>query len=192
MTVAQPGTAVAHYVLDRSASRFTVRAFAGGMLSALGHSPTLAIRDFSGEVEFDPADLSKASLRLRIRADSLEVMDEIKNSDRKELESTMNQKVLESSKYPDIVYESTQVSVEQLSEGRFKAVIQGNLSLHGVTRRQPVSAQVTFAGDKLRASGEFTLLQTAHGIGLVNVAGGALKVKDELKFNFDIVARRPE
>ena len=192
MTAAHPGTAVAHYALDKSASRFTVRAFAGGMLSALGHSPTMAIRDFSGQIEFDPVDPSKASLRLAIRAGSLEVMDEIKSSDRKELESTMNQSVLEIAKYPAIVYESTQAAAEQFAEGRYKAVIQGNLSLHGLTRSQPVTAQVTLSGNVLRASGEFTILQTSYGIRLVNVAGGALKVKDELKFNFDLVARKQE
>jgi polyisoprenoid-binding protein YceI len=75
---------VDHYVLDKSASRFTVRAFATGMLSALGHNPTIAIRDFSGDVTFDPANIEKASLRLQIRADSLEVTDDIKSKDRKE------------------------------------------------------------------------------------------------------------
>ncbi len=47
-------------------------------------------------------------------------------------------------------------------------------------------------GDMLRASGEFSLLQSDYGIPLVSVAGGALKVKDELKFTFDIVARKQE
>ena len=42
----------------------------------------------------------------------------------------------------------------------------------------------------LRASGEFTVRQTDYGIKPVSVAGGALKVKDELKFSFDIVARK--
>jgi hypothetical protein len=44
----------------------------------------------------------------------------------------------------------------------------------------------------LRASGEFALKQTDYGIKLVSVAGGALKLKDELKFSFEIVARRQE
>ncbi len=78
------------YLLDKSASRFTVRVFAGGMLSALGHSPTLAIRDFDGEAGFDPAVPSQASLRIKIRADSLEVTDDISSKDRREMESTMN------------------------------------------------------------------------------------------------------
>jgi hypothetical protein len=52
-----------------------------------------------------------------------------------------------------------------------------------------VTAQVTVTGDMLRAYGEFSILQSDYGIPLVNVAGGALKLKDELKFAFDIVAR---
>ena len=56
MTASATGIAVGHYLLDQSASRFTVRVFASGMLSALGHSPTMAIRDFNGEASFDPDD----------------------------------------------------------------------------------------------------------------------------------------
>ncbi len=83
-----------------------MRAFASGMLSALGHNPTIAIRDFSGEANFDPAAPEQASLRIQIRADSLEVTDDISSKDRREMESTMNEKVLESAKYPTITFES--------------------------------------------------------------------------------------
>jgi hypothetical protein len=46
--------------------------------------------------------------------------------------------------------------------------------------------------DMLRAYGEFSILQSNYGIPLVSVAGGTLKLKDELKFTFDIVARKQE
>jgi polyisoprenoid-binding protein YceI len=192
VTAAQPGTAVAHYLIDKSVSRFTVRAFASGMRSALGHNPTIAIRDFAGEAGFDPAATGQASLRLQIRADSLEVTNDISSKDRKEIEGMMNEKVLESSKYATIVFESAEASANQLGEGRYRIVMNGNLSLHGVTRRLPVTAQVTVTGDMLRASGEFSILQSDYGIPLVSVAGGALKLKDDLKFTFDIVARQKE
>ena len=91
------------YELDKRASKFLVRV-CRGMLSKLGHNPTIAIRDFSGEVNFDPAAPGRASLRMEIRADSLEVTDEISGKDRKEMESMMNQKVLESSKFPAITF----------------------------------------------------------------------------------------
>jgi len=183
---------VGHYLLDKSTSRFTVRAFASGMLSALGHSPTIAIRDFTGEANFDPAVPGQASLRIQIRADSLEVTDEVSNKDRKEMETAMNQKVLESSRYPEIVFEGSETAADPSGEGRFKLTINGNLTLHGVTNKLPVTAQVTANGDTLRAYGEFSILQSNYGIPLVSVAGGALKLKDELKFNFDITARKQE
>jgi polyisoprenoid-binding protein YceI len=183
---------VGRYVIDKSASRFTVRAFASGMLAALGHNPTIAVRDFAGEADLDPSAPENASLRIQVRADSLEVTDDIKNKDRKEIESTMNQKVLESEKYPAITFESAATSANKLSEGRFQVSLNGTLSLHGMTGKVPVTSQVTFLGDMLRASGEFSLLQSNYGIPLVSVAGGGLKLKDELKFAFDIVARKQE
>ena len=181
-----------HYLLDKGVSRFTVRAFASGMLSALGHNPTIAIRDFTVDAAFDPAEPQQAAVKVEIRADSLEVTDDIKSKDRKEIESTMNQKVLDTSQYPSIVYESSETSTEPLGEGRYKAVITGNLSLHGVTRRVPVNAQIAVNGDTLRSYGEFSILQSDFGIPLVSVAGGGLKLKDELKFSFDIVARKQD
>ncbi len=72
------------------------------------------------------------------------------------------------------------------------ANLDGELTLHGATRRQLIAARVTLLGSMLRASGEFALKQTDFGIKLVSVAGGALKLKDELKFSFEIVARRHE
>ena len=192
MTVALSSTAVGHYVLDKGTSRFTLRAFAGGMLSAMGHNPTIAIRDFSGEVNFDPAEPQKGTLHLQIRSDSLEVTDDMKSADRKEMESTMRQQVLQSAQYPDITFDAGVASANSSGEGRFQVSLNGTLSLRGATGSAPLTAQLTVLGDVLRASGEFSLLQTDYGIPLVSVAGGALKLKDELKFTFDIVARKQE
>jgi hypothetical protein len=59
-----------------------------------------------------------------------------------------------------------------------------------VTRGERLSAQVAVTGDVLRAFGDFAIRQTDYRIQLASVAGGALKLKDELKFTFDIVARK--
>jgi polyisoprenoid-binding protein YceI len=185
----RPDIRVTRYLVDKSASTFLVRAFASGMLSALGHSPTIAIRSFTGEASLDPGTLENISLRIEIQADSLEVMDDISGKDRREMESTMNEKVLESAKYPTILFQSDRASATKLGEGRFKAVLDGTLALRGMTGRAAVPAQVTLIGDMLRASGEFSILQSDYGIPPVSVAGGALKLKDELKFTFDVVGR---
>lgn len=184
--------AAAPYVLDRSSSKFTVRAFATGMLSSLGHSPTFAIRDFTGQARLDPAQPGGGSLNLLIKADSLEVMDDISSKDRREIESTMNQSVLESAKFPDMVFTSASVTANATGEGRYQVSVAGNLSLHGIARSVTIPAQVVVMGDMLRATGELPLRQSDFGIRPVSVAGGTLKIKDELKFSFDIVARRQD
>lgn len=180
------------YLIDGRASRFTVRAFASGMLAAMGHNPTVGIREFSGEMSFDPEKIEAGSFRFVVKADSLSVQDDVSDKDRREMERLMNQEVLETAKFPEIRYEASDITVTRVSEMLYSAALNGELTLHGVTRRQPIDARITLLGSMLRASGDFTLDQTDYNIKLVSVAGGVLKVKDELKFSFEIVARKQE
>jgi polyisoprenoid-binding protein YceI len=180
------------FVVDGRASRFTVRAFATGILAAMGHNPTIGIRDFSGEMKFDPEKLDAGAFRLEVKSASLGVQDDISDKDRREMERIMNQEVLETAKFPDILYEAPGISVTKVGDTLFSASLNGNLTLHGVTRSEPVAARVVWMGNMLRASGEFSLNQSNYDIKPVSVAGGALKVKDELRFQFEIVARRRE
>jgi hypothetical protein len=52
-----------------------------------------------------------------------------------------------------------------------------------------VSGEVLVTDGELRAKGEFPIRQTDYKIKPVSVAGGTLKVKNEVKCTFDIVAR---
>ena len=61
------------YVLDPAKSRFQVRASATGLLSAFGHNPTIAIRNFTGEAWYRPQAPEQSSLRVEIDAASLAV-----------------------------------------------------------------------------------------------------------------------
>jgi polyisoprenoid-binding protein YceI len=179
---------ISTYRLDPRPSRFTVRVTAGGLLSAFGHNPIIGVRDFSGEVRFDPASPQSASLHFEVSARSLEVAGDVNDKDRREIERIMQEQVLESDSYPTIEFQSSEVKVTSSGAGQFRAEISGELSLHGGTRQQTILARVTASGDRLRASGEFSIYQSEFGIQLVTVAGGALKVKDELKASFEILA----
>lgn len=191
-TADNPPQTTAHYTIDGRASRFTVRAFATGMLSAMGHNPTIAIRDLAGSMDFDPGKPQAGLFALTIKASSLAIQDDISPKDRREMERLMNEQVLESSKFSEIRYEAAVISVSRVSDMLYTANLDGELTLRGVKRLQPLTARVTLLGSMLRASGEFALKQTEYGIKLVSVAGGGLKLKDELKFSFEIVARRHE
>jgi polyisoprenoid-binding protein YceI len=190
--VEQAETATDLFIIDGRASRFTVHAFVTGLLSSMGHSPTIGIGAFGGEVKFNPDKPQAGSFRLAIQASSLSVQDDISDKDRSEIERLMNQEVLETSKFAEILYEAPSVSVTTMSDSLYSATLNGKLTLHGVTRSQPVPARVVLLGSMVRASGEFTLSQSAYSIKPVSVAGGALKIKDELKFSFEIVARKQE
>jgi polyisoprenoid-binding protein YceI len=185
-------TTVDRFVIDTRASRFTVRAFASGILSAMGHSPTIGIRDFSGGMNFDPEQLKASSFQLIIKSSSLSVQDDISDKDRREMERLMNTEVLETGKFPEIRFEASDISVTKTGDALFSAKLDGSLAFHGVTRRESITARVAWMGSMLRASGEFSLSQSNYGIKPVSVAGGALKLKDELKFSFEIVARKQE
>lgn len=178
--------AIADYLIDAGMSRFTVRGFAGGLLSGLGHNPVIAITDFSGAAHWDPDNLRPATLDLKIPAAGLVVQNDISDKDRREMQRVMREEVLEATRFPQIAFEST--SAAPGTGGRIE--IEGKLSLHGVTRTERISTQLAVTGDILRAYGDFTIRQTDYGIRLASVAGGALKLKDELKFTFDIVARK--
>ena len=178
----------ARFLLDAGKSRLTVRAFATGLLSAMGHNPTLAVRQYTGDATFVPGSLEQASMRIAAQSASLEVTDDVSQKDRAEIENKMRQEVLETSTYPEITFESSTITPNKLGENSYTVNVTGNLTLHGVTRNETIYAQVAVTGDTLRAFGEFSLRQTDYGIKLVSVAGGTLKVKDEVKVAFDFTA----
>jgi polyisoprenoid-binding protein YceI len=190
--MSQNAPATVRYVLDAGQSRFTVQAFATGLLAGLGHNPTVGIRDFTGDARFAPGTFADASVHAVARTGSFRVLDDVKEKDRKEIERTMLDEVLEVGRFPEAVFQSTSVTTTRIVEGRYKARIIGDLTLHGVTRKGLwIMAQVAVSPESgdLRAQGEFTIKQTDYGIKLVSVAAGALKLKDELKLAFDLVGR---
>jgi polyisoprenoid-binding protein YceI len=178
-----------HYRMVAGESSFTVQAFAEGLLSAFGHDPVIAIRDFTGDVQFTPGTLTGGFVKMTIRADSLAASEDIKEKDRAEIDHMMHEDVLETAKFPEIVFTSTSVTANRLGKGRYRARVIGDLTLHGVTQNNLwIQAGVTISDEKVRAQGQFSLKQTDFQIKPVKVAGGTLKIKNELKFEFDISA----
>lgn len=188
-TAGIPQTAF-RYSIDSTKSTFTVRAFATGLLSAFGHSPTIAIPDLEGEIAFNPDAIEQSSLRIVIHAASLSVTDDIRSKDREEINRTMHEQVLESDSYPDVVYECSRLTASTVGQGQYWGTLKGDLTLHGVKRNQPVPVRIAVNGDMLRATGDFSIRQSDYEIRPVSAAAGTVKLKDELKLSFDISARK--
>ncbi len=189
-TMTPQNGSVVQYAIDAKASQFTVQAFASGLISAVAHSPKIAIRDWTGTASFVPDSLDQAKIRVVIRASSLQVLGELRETDRRELHRVMYEEVLETARYPEIVFESSFITADKRKEALYRVNVEGRLSLHGVTNSQSFFSEVAFGVDTLRAHGEFSLLQSDYSIKIASIAGGTLKLQDELKFRFYIVARQ--
>jgi polyisoprenoid-binding protein YceI len=180
------------YRIDPRASRFTVQAFAEGLFSAFGHNPRFNAADLSGEVRMAEGNLASASLDFIVNAGSLRVADDLSEKDRVEIERMMHDDVLETSRYPEIVFKGQAAGMDRIYEGFYKVKIVGRLSLHGMTREHAIETQVRLVENGLRAEGETELRQSDYGIKPVSVAAGTLKVKDEVKLSFNIVSEVKE
>jgi polyisoprenoid-binding protein YceI len=104
----------------------------------------------------------------------------------------MQDDILETAAHPTIAYAAspTKTAVKPDGPNQYDVALTGDLTLHGTTRMQPVNARVLVHGDMLRASGEVPIQQTAFQLKVVRVPGSLLKIKDEVKLTFDIVARK--
>ena len=193
-TIIGPGSllgapATVTYNLDASQSKFMAHANAGGLLWFKGKDHHLAARDFTGQVEITPDAITPASLRLVVKAASLqETGAEFTQPQKDIINKELREIVLHPDRYPDITFQSTNVTVKDL--GRHEVKIDGNLTLHGVTKRITIPAVVTLSGDTLRAVGEFSIDRDDFGVKATSAFHGLVRVRDTVKFEFDIVGRR--
>ena len=94
---------------------------------------------------------------MRIQANSLTVADDVSQKDRQDIESRTKNDVLESSRFPEIVFDSTKIAGGTTGDGRFNAAITGDLTLHGVTPESYVQrASGRERGDSSRLRGIYS------------------------------------
>jgi polyisoprenoid-binding protein YceI len=181
-----------YYRLEPNSSRFTVQAFASGMLSLFAHNPTFAVRDFHGGMRFDPQTPKGAALHLTVTSDSLELIDNVKPKDRQEIETTMRHEVLETARYPEITFQSTEVSGSKVADHWYRILFRGELSLHGLTRVHEVEAELREGGEEIRLTGSTALALSAYRLKRVTALGGLITLKDQVKIAFDLVGRKDD
>ena len=179
------------YRVDARQSTFVAHAHRGGVAWFLGHDHLLAVRDFTGEVEITPDSLTPASLRLVVRADSLaETSPTFTDAQKKIIGDEVRTLVLETSKYPEIVFQSTGVTARPVAPNQYDVKIRGDLTLHGATRQIVIPATVTVDGRDLRAHGEFDLDRDDYQVKATSAKKGTIRVRNNVDFTFDIVAHK--
>ena len=163
--------------IDTAASKLTVHAFKTGLFSGFADNHEIEAPIAEGSI-----DEAAPRVNFVVESRNMKVLDpQISPDRRRVIQGRMvGPEVLDTERFPKIAFESTKV--ERSGEGQF--VVEGQLSLHGVTR--PVSIKVRSESGRYR--GTCTLKQRDYGIEPISIVGGTVKVKDELKIDFDIRA----
>ncbi|HEY0869659.1 MAG TPA: YceI family protein [Acidothermaceae bacterium] len=157
------------------------------------HDHRIEVRDFSGQATFAKAPShTAASLQLTVAAKSLFLVGEDSLGARQSIEAALRQDVLETDKFPQIVFKSKTVTSERRGDGTYDVRLQGELSLHGVKRSIVVPARVSVENGSLHAIGVFEIRQTDYKITPFSFAGGTVGIKDTVTLSFDILAGQPQ
>jgi polyisoprenoid-binding protein YceI len=164
-----------------------VHADRAGLAWFKGKSHRIAVKDFSGEASLSLDAVNPASLTMDIKSASLEETGAVYTAEQKAtINKEVNELVLETAKYPDIMFKSTDIS-GKLKNGAFDVRVVGDMTLHGVTRKVTIPATVTVTGDTFRAKGEFKINRKNFGVNATEAFHGFVKVRHTIKFVFDIV-----
>jgi polyisoprenoid-binding protein YceI len=163
--------------MDTGHSTLKIRAFKSGMFSAFAHD-----HEIEAPITQGSANLStKPSVELRVDARKLRVLDpKLSPKNRADVQKTMEgPQVLDSDRFTEVSFHSAAVE----SKGKEHWTVHGNLTLHG--QSSPVAVDVNLRNGHYLGSAR--LKQRAFGITPVSIAGGTVKVKDEVDVEFDIV-----
>jgi polyisoprenoid-binding protein YceI len=164
------------HTIDGQHSAITIHVFKSGLFSAFAHNHEIRTSIARGDIEAS----GNSSVELWVDTSKLRVVDSgISAKDRTDIQKTMEgPEVLDVSRFPQVHFHSTSVK----KTGASRWIVRGNLDLRGKSR--PVEAEVAETNGRYRGSA--TLKQRDFGIAPVKIAGGTVRVKDEVKIEFEI------
>jgi len=163
--------------IDPTQSKITVYAYKSGLFSFAGHDHIIEAPIAEGSI-----DEQKRAVELTIKTAALDVLDP-KESEKNRIEirkTMLGPELLDAKRFPTISFRST--SLTQMDAET--ASVVGILTLHGVSKELKVTVKKAGNG----YVGTTKLKQTDFGMTPVSVAGGTVKVKDEVKIEFNIIA----
>ncbi|HUR03733.1 MAG TPA: YceI family protein [Nonomuraea sp.] len=181
---AQASSDAGIYTVDAS-SRLVVKTGKAGLFGFAGHTHLIRARTVTGELVYRPGG-PKSSLRLRVLTDSLEVLTPPDTAEIRKVTEAMRTDVLHVDRFPTMTFAADAVDAQTGKVG-----LQLAVTMEGVTRTLPMTAEVTIGADTIRATGAFTAKQTDFGIKPFSGGpAGTVKVADKVTFCFDLVAVR--
>jgi hypothetical protein len=165
--------------IDLAESTITVQVAKSGLFSAFADNHTIRAPLSRGTIQ----DTAPLSVEIAVRTADMRVLDPgLSPAKRAEVQTRMlGTEVLNAAQFGDITFASSRI--DQEGEDRWR--VTGQLAIHGQTRT--VTLSVARRDGHYR--GATVVRQRDFGIEPISIAGGTVKVKDELRVELDIVAR---
>ncbi len=185
-----PGTKSLDYLLDSRESRMEMRTATEGVMSGFAPGYTFVFYAFEGFIRLTPGSITPAEFVMVTKADSIRVVGRTRESEKAMVEGILKNEMMETARYPEIVYRGSNIALEKTGPATYRATIDGTMSQHGVTRRCPIVVDVVVTDTNVRMRGSFTILQSDYGMRPKRLAGGLVRVKDRVFLSFDLVATR--
>jgi hypothetical protein len=191
-----PGAKSYDIVAERSSLRVLV--YRAGSLATLGHNHVVSSGIFQGTV-YVAEPLSSTTFELRLPVAGFVIDDPQQRAaagpdfsapvDADAIEGTrsnlLGDKQLDVINWPEIVLRCR--GATRVAEGW---VLDVDITTRGNTRRVEIPAQITTNDDEIKASGVFSVRQSALGLVPFSVMMGALKVRDQLDIHFQLTAQK--
>src|ERR1051325_150569 len=136
------------YHLDPS-SRLVVKTGKAGLFGFAGHGHVIRARSVTGDLVYHPGQPS-SHLQLKVPTDSLEVLTPPDTAEIRKVTEAMRTEVLHVDRYPEMTF-----SADSLNARSGKMEMQFALTMHGTTRRVPVTAAVPIGAETIRVQGAF-------------------------------------
>jgi hypothetical protein len=163
--------------LDPKRSTVTVRVFKSGLFRAFADDHVIEAPLAEGSLD----DSAAPAVHIAIDVQGMHVLDpSLSSKDRREVQTRMlGPDVLDGDRFPHIRFRS--VAIQPRHADRWS--VRGELELHGETH----AVTVDVVREHGHYKGSTSLKQSDFGIRPISIAGGTVKVRDEIKIDFDIV-----
>jgi polyisoprenoid-binding protein YceI len=180
------------YTIDLLQSRVTATLTQEGFIARRYPTHRVEVKNFSGKIEVSERDETQIAVEVEAETKSLTNADEgMTEFERREFHNVLNNLVLESDKFPKIKFVSVSATDARKSGETRAFTLNGDLTLRDATKRVSFPVTVTISKDQLRATGDAELKQTDFGITPYSGKLGMIRIGDEVKINFAIVAKSP-
>lgn len=180
------------FTIDAAASHVVIHVGKTGMFGFAGHAHEVLAPSVTGRVSVEPDDWQRSSVSLEFDVAALKVDGKGEPpADVPQVQQVMlSEQVLDVKRFPTVAFRSRRVSAAPQAANGAVLAIEGDLTLHGVTRPLTIHASATRQAERLTTRGTFVIKQTDFGIRPVTAGGGTVKVKDEVQVEFVLEARR--